>query len=62
MLSSLLVGLRVKQGLNAGYGEHHIPVSGLLCRLVKDVALCPSLIRQAYAFKFSGDRRDASCS
>ena len=27
MLSCLLVGLQVKQGANAGHGEHHIPVS-----------------------------------
>ena len=58
MLSSLLVGVWVGQGVNAGHGEHHIPVCGRLCRLVVDVALCLSSIRQAYAFRFSGDRRD----
>ena len=44
--------------VNAGHGEHHIPVCGLLCRLVEDVAFCPSLIPRAYDFHFSGDRRD----
>ena len=36
----------------------HVPVCGLLCRLVNDFALCLSLIRRAYAFWFCGDRRD----
>ena len=58
MLSCLLVGLRVMQGVTAVHAEHHIPLCGLLCRLVDDVALCLSLIRRAYAFTFSGDRRD----
>ena len=40
------------------HAQHHIPVCGLFCRLVDDVALCLSLIRQAYAFRFSGDRGD----
>ena len=38
--------------------EHHIPVCGLLCRLVDDVALCLSSIRGAYAFRFGGDGRN----
>ena len=46
------------QGAIVGHGDHHIPVCGLLCRLVEDVALCLSLTRRAYAFRFSGDRRD----
>ena len=35
-----------------------IPVCGLLFTLVDDVAFCLSLIRRAYAFRFSGDWRD----
>ena len=58
LLPSLLVGVRIEHGVNAGHGEHHIPVCGLFCTLVDDVALCLSLIRRAYAFRFSGDRRD----
>ena len=46
------------QGLTAVHAEHHIPVCGLSCRLVDDVALCLSLIPRAYAFSFSGDWRD----
>ena len=46
------------QGFTAVHAKHHIPVCGLLCRLVDDVALCLSLIRRAYVFRFSGDRRD----
>ena len=46
------------QGVTSVHAEHHIPVCGLLCRLADDVALCLSLIRRAYAFRFSGDRRD----
>ena len=34
MLSSQLEGVRVEQGVNAGNGEHHILLCGLLCRLV----------------------------
>ena len=56
--SSLVLGMRVQHGVNAGHGEHHIPVCGLSCRLVDDVALCLSSIRRAYAFRLSGDRRD----
>ena len=58
LLSSLLVGVRVEHGVNAGHGEHRIPVCGLLCRLVDDIALCLSIIRRAYAFRLSGDQRD----
>ena len=57
LLSSLLPGVRVEYGVNAGHAEHHIPICGLLCSLVDDVALCLSLIRRAYAFRFSGDHR-----
>ena len=46
------------QGITVVHAEHHIHICGLLCRLVDDVALCPSLIRRAYAFRFIGDRRD----
>ena len=46
------------QGVTALHAQHHIPVCGLLCRVVDEVALCLSLIRRAYAFRFSGDRRD----
>ena len=46
------------QRVTAVHAEHHIPVCGLLCRLVDDMALCLSLIHCAYAFRFSGDRRD----
>ena len=46
------------QGVTSLHAEHHIRVCGLLCRPVDDVALCLSLIRRAYAFRFSGDRRD----
>ena len=55
MLSRLLEGLQIEQGVHAGHGEHHIPVCCLLCRLVDDIAVFPSLIRRAYAFRFSGD-------
>ena len=58
MLSSLLLGLRVAQGVNACHDNHHIPVCGLLCRLVDDVAFSLSSIRRAYAFRFSGDWRN----
>ena len=58
MLSCLLLGVRVMHGVTSVHAEHHIPVCGLLCRLVDDVALCLSLIRRAYAFRFSGDRRE----
>ena len=58
MLAGLLVGVRVEQGVNAGHGKHHIPVCGLLCRLVDDVAFCVSLICGAYVFRFSGEWRD----
>ena len=46
------------QGVTAVHAEHHIPVCGLFCRLVDDVALCLSLICRDYAFRFSGDQRD----
>ena len=46
------------QGVTAVHAEHNIPVCGLLCRLGDDVALCLSLIRRAYAFRFTGDPRD----
>ena len=46
------------QGVTSVHAEHHIPLYGLLCRLVDDVALCLSLICRAYAFRSSGDRRD----
>ena len=46
------------QGVTSVHAEHHIPVCGLLCRLVDDVALCLSLICRACAFRFSGDLRD----
>ena len=58
ILSCLLVGVRVMQEVTAVHAEHHIPVCGLLCRLVDDVAFCLSLIRRAYAVRFSRDRRD----
>ena len=57
ILSRLLVGVRVMQRVSAVHAEHHIPVCCLLCTLVGDVALCLFLIRWAYAFRFSGDRR-----
>ena len=58
MLSSPLVGMQSEQGVNAGQGEHHIPVWGPLCRLVDDVVFCLLLIRRAYAFRYSGDLRE----
>ena len=45
------------QGVTSVHAEHHIPVCRFLCRLVHDIDLCLSLIRRAYAFRFSGDRR-----
>ena len=58
MLSCLLLRVLVMPGVTSVHAEHHIPVCGLLCRLVDDVPLCLSLIRRAYALRFSGDRRD----
>ena len=58
LLSCLLVGVRVMQGVTAVHAEHHTPLCGLFCRLVDDIALCLSVIRRAPAFRFSGDRRD----
>ena len=46
------------QGVTAVHAEHHIPFCGILCRLVVDVALCLSLIRRAYEFRFRCDQRD----
>ena len=46
------------QGVTAVRAKHRMAVCGLLCRLVDDVALCLSLIRGAYVFRFGGDRRD----
>ena len=46
------------QGVTSVHAEHHIPVCGLLCTLVDDVAWCRSLIRRPYAFRFRGDQRD----
>ena len=46
------------QGVTAVHAVHQISVCGLLCRLVDDVALCLSFIREAYAFSFSCDGRD----
>ena len=58
VLSCLLVGVGVMQGVTAMRAEHHIPVCCLLCRLVGDLALCLSFICGGYTLRFTGDRRD----
>ena len=54
MLSCLLLGVQVKQGANAGHGEHHIPVSVFLCRVADDVAFWLCLIRRPHAIVVTG--------
>ena len=39
MLSGLLMEVQVEQGVLAVHGKHHIPVCGVVCQVVHEVAL-----------------------